>query len=171
MRKSAFFTILLGSIVLFTGMVTAAERHVPSEYATIQAAINACNNEDTVLVADGVYTGDGNRDIDFLGKAITVKSENGPENCIINCQGSSDYRRRGFYFHNGESSNSVLDGFTIMNGYAVYGGGIYCDGASPTIINNVIANNTATGSTVTRAARVEEFVVLTLQSLLRIILS
>ncbi len=48
-----------------------------------------------MLVADGIYTGEGNRDIDFLGKAITVRSENGPESCIIDCQGSEADPHRG----------------------------------------------------------------------------
>ena len=57
------------------------------DYPTIQAAINYAVNGDTVLVADGTYTGSGYRDIDFKGKSITLRSENGPENCIIdvNC--------------------------------------------------------------------------------------
>ncbi len=153
MRTSALSIILLGGIVLFTGIATATERHVPSPYATIQAAIEAASNSDVVIVAPGTYTGTGNRDIDFLGKAITVKSENGPQNCIIDCNGTYENRYRGFYFHSDEEANSILDGFTIMNGYAGDGGGIYCNGASPTITNNVIANNTAYWSTITPSSR------------------
>ncbi|KKM02889.1 hypothetical protein LCGC14_1779920, partial [marine sediment metagenome] len=91
--------------------------HVPGEYPTIQAAINAATTDNTVVVADGTYTGDGNRDIDFKGKIITVKSANGPQNCIIDCQGTKAEPHRGFYFHNAEDRYSVLDGFTITNGY------------------------------------------------------
>jgi hypothetical protein len=84
-----------------------------ADYTAIHAGIDAASNGDTVLVADGTYTGAGNRDIDFLGKAITVKSAGGPENCIIDCEGSPSDQHRGFYFHNGEGPDSVLDGFTI----------------------------------------------------------
>jgi hypothetical protein len=49
---------------------------VPGQYSKIQEAIDACVNEDTVLVADGINTGDGNDDINFIGKAIVVMSEN-----------------------------------------------------------------------------------------------
>ncbi|MHC4633063.1 MAG: right-handed parallel beta-helix repeat-containing protein, partial [Planctomycetota bacterium] len=80
-----------------------------------------------------------NRDINFKGKAITVMSENGPENCIIDCQGRRGKYHRGFYFHSGEGSNSVVDGFTITNGFdKYYSGGIYCRKSSPKIVNCII---------------------------------
>ena len=112
------------------------------DFNNIQAAINDSNDGDVVLVADGTYTGEGNRDIDFKGKAIIVRSKSGPEDCIIDCNGSETEPHRGFYFHNGEDNNSVLDGFTITNGYIkVYGSGIYCTGSSPTITNCRINDN------------------------------
>ena len=114
---------------------------VPGVYPSIQAAIDDASQGDTVWVADGTYTDEGNFDIDFKGKAITVRSENGPENCIIDCQ----RERRGFDFHNGEDKNSVLDGFTIANGFATESGGaaIRCTASSPTITNCIIVGNSA----------------------------
>jgi hypothetical protein len=49
-------------------------RNVPVDYPTIQAAIDDCNEGDTVIIAPGTHTGSGNRDIDFKGKGITVRS-------------------------------------------------------------------------------------------------
>lgn len=119
--------------------------HVPIDFSTIQAAINQAWEGDTVIVADGNYTGPGNRDIDFKGKAITVRSQNGPENCIIDCKGKMEERHRGFYFHSGEDANSVVKGFTIANGYApdIEGGAIKCMDSSPTIENCIFSRNSA----------------------------
>ena len=129
--------ICLNLVIFFavTSSATAAILRVPRQHPTIQSAIDAANAGDTVIVAPGRYTGDGNRDIDFLGKAITVRSENGPENCIIDCNGTETEPHRGFLFHNGEDANSILDGFTIR--YAA-GEAILCGTEltqSPTITN------------------------------------
>ena len=92
---------------------------VPDEYPTIQAAIDASVDGDVVLVADGSYTGDGNRDMDFMGRAITVRSENGPDTCIIDIQGSAQDPHRAFHFHSGETNASIVQGFTIQNGFQI----------------------------------------------------
>jgi len=112
------------------------------DFNTIQAAIDDSNDGDTTVVADGIYIGAGNKNLDFEGRAITVRSENGSANCIIDCE----YDGRGFYFSNGETASSVLDGFTIRNGslgWGRNGGGIYCNFSSPTITNCTITGNSA----------------------------
>lgn len=105
---------------------------------TIQAGIDSANSGDIVLVADGTYEGDGNRDLDFKGKAITVISENGPASTLIDCEGTIANQRRGFYFHRGEDSLSVVSGFTITGGYIATGGGICCDSSSSPVISNCV---------------------------------
>jgi hypothetical protein len=126
--------------------VTAATIHVPSDQPTIQAAIDAVVDGDTVLVADGVWTGPGNRDLDFAGKSVTVGSLNGPVDCIIDCEGQG----RGFHFHSGEDLESVVRGFTIRNGiafdpvHAEGGGGILIDGAAPLISGCILTSNNGT---------------------------
>jgi len=123
------------------------------DFNDIQAGIDAAILGDTVIVADGIYTGSGNRDIYIHHKYITIRSENGPENCIIDCNGSEAAPHRGFYFYYSnyhyqgeyqEYPNLILDGFTIINGYANVGGGIYCERSSPTISNCTFNGNTAT---------------------------
>jgi predicted outer membrane repeat protein len=126
--------------------------YVPADFPTIQDAIDDVLEGSTVIVADGVYTGFGNRNIDFKGKAITVRSENGPTSCVIDCQDSlGKGHHRGFIFHSGENYNSVLDGFTIMNGSTTGcrvtqgGGAILCQSSSPTITNCIIRGNRTMG--------------------------
>jgi predicted outer membrane repeat protein len=137
--KLRIMTAALGLIFLLCGNAYGKTVRVPEDYSLIQSAIASAQNGDTVLVNDGTYTGPGNTNLDLMGKAISVKSENGPEKCIIDGQGSS----KGFYFRNNEGAQTVVSGFTIRNGYAPLGGGIYCVGASPTISNCKITQNTA----------------------------
>ena len=142
--------IVISAFWAFCSISLANELLVPSQYPTIQSAIDAAFDGDTVIVAPGTYTGVGNRDIDFLGKAITVRSTdpNDPNivaATIIDCNGTEEDLHRGFYFHSGEGQNSVLDGFTITNGCAHKGGAIWCRySSSPTIINCVIQGNIST---------------------------
>ncbi len=134
-------TLLLASPVLQSAVI-----HVPGDQPTIQAGIDAAvEYSDTVLVATGVYTGPGNRNIDFGGKAVVLKSQNGPEATIIDCEGGLSNASRGFVFDSGEDFTTIVEGFTIRNGYryvndttVTYGGGIRCDSTSPTIVNCVI---------------------------------
>ncbi len=143
--KLVYWCLIL--VLAITGFSYAAVIRVPDDQPTIQAGIDAASDGDTVLVADGTYTGSGNKNLDFKGKAITVKSDSGAENCIIDCENDG----RGFYFHSGETETSVVDGFTIRNGNTgdIYpdnrGGGIRCNNSSPTIINNIFKNNSAPG--------------------------
>ena len=141
---------MAGCVFVVADLTTASVLLVPSEYPTIQAAVNAAVPGDTVIVADGVYTGFGNRDITFRGKAITLKSAHGPANTILNLQGTQDDPHRGFDF-DGETANAVLDGFTITNGSTpngaildeFNGAGILIRNGSPTIKNCIIKNNWA----------------------------
>ncbi len=87
-------------------------------FDAIQEGIDASVDGDTVLVLDGAYTDCGNRDLDLWGKAITVRSENGPDNCIIDCQGTGMDPHRALVFESGETADSIIWGLTIVNGHA-----------------------------------------------------
>jgi parallel beta-helix repeat protein len=114
-----------------------------SQYETIQQAINDANDYDIIVVTIGAHTGTGNKNIDFGGKAISLRSinPNDPDiiaSTIIDCQGSG----RGFRFHSGEDTNSIVNGLTITNGGNTYeGGAIHCFGSSPAITNCIIRDN------------------------------
>lgn len=136
------FTPILIALLVIPLTAYGATLLVPDQYSTIQAAINASSNGDTVLVASGTYSGGGNFNLDFGGRAIVVMSDDGPANTTIDC-GSLG---RGFYFHASETSSSVVEGFTIVNGSMAYGGGINISAASPTISHCILYDNSAAGS-------------------------
>jgi predicted outer membrane repeat protein len=111
------------------------------DYANVQAAINQLGDGFAVGLMDGTYTGQGNRNIDYLGKKLAVFSVSGlPESCVIDCQSGG----QGVKFWTYEEYRALLDGITVKRGRGVNGGGIYCIDASPTIDQCVFADNEAT---------------------------
>jgi predicted outer membrane repeat protein len=116
---------------------------VPGNFATIQAAIDAAETGDVIEVASGTYSGPGNRDIDFRGKAITLVSASGPAFTTISCSPG----HRGFHFQGAEGLDTILSGFTIRGEQPAIavatGGGIYCQSSSPTISNCVVTGFSA----------------------------
>jgi predicted outer membrane repeat protein len=135
------YVIIATSMVLVSAAAVSATVYVVNpqgtgDFPTIQAAVDAVMNGDIIELTDGTFTGNGNRDIDFLGKAIIVCSQAGsPADCIINCQGSEAEPHRGFHFHSDEGAGSVVQDITIRNGWAWTGGGVDCEwAASPTFI-------------------------------------
>lgn len=117
-------------------------------YDAIQEAINAAAlTSDNILVADGTYSGIGNRDMDFGGRRITVRSVNGYGACTISPQGTASNHRRAFIFQHGENRYAVVQGFTIYGGYAfddvndIGGGGILITNGAPTITGNYFDSN------------------------------
>ena len=111
-------------IVLWGSLVQARTYVVNSDgtgdFPSIQAAINAAAAGDTVALSDGVFMGDGNRDVTFLGKALVLRSQSGnPAGCVVDAQGSANDQHRVFAFMNGEGPGTVLDGITIRGGCLV----------------------------------------------------
>lgn len=101
---------------------------VPDHFPTIQLAINAACEGDSVLVAPGTYTGSGNRNLNFGGKNLVVVSEGGMGAATIHAEGVA----RGFFLGSGETAASIIDGFRITQTNDT---GIRCINSSPTIRN------------------------------------
>jgi hypothetical protein len=107
---------------------------------SIQAALDATAGPyEIVAVADGVYTGPGNRDMVFPAPPVILTSTGGAAACAIDCEQAG----RAFYFFGGLDQRSALLGFTIRNGVADAGGGILCEGASPAIRDCKLTGNVA----------------------------
>ncbi|MDH3782575.1 MAG: right-handed parallel beta-helix repeat-containing protein [Desulfobulbaceae bacterium] len=168
--KCCTFCFFVLSIFISSSVVFAEDRLVPGDYPTIQAAINASKNGDTVIVADDTYNEKIIFPPDADNKTISLISENGAEVTVIDGTGKS-----GSVVTFPENSNSTLDGFTITNGStsgngggiliganssptienciitgneAFAGGGISCGNSSaPFITNSIIQNNSVTGGT------------------------
>ena len=138
--------------LLIFSMVHPVTRDVPGEYTTIQAAIDASYDQDTVLISPGTYQ----ENISYDGKNIVVISTYLLENdstiidqTIINGNENGSV----VIFAAGESENSVLQGLTLTNGngnyadpdgngsYYTYGGGVYCQNTSPILKDLIIKDN------------------------------
>ncbi len=126
------------------------------DYFDISNAVSDAVSGNEIVVRPGTYIGPNNRDIDFDGKAITLRSWDPYDwevvaSTIIDCQATATDQHRAFYFHSAEDPNSVVTGLAITNGYAPTqngyssGGGMFCtgSGADPTIANCVFYNNGA----------------------------
>ncbi len=129
------YTILFTAIICLPALATII--NIPDDYPTIQEGIDACLDGDTVMVAGGIYSGPGNREISTAGKAIVVMGADGAVNTIIDGEGTYI----GFNIANQEQSTTVIQGFTIRN----VASGIKCDHTSPTIRANIIENFIYTG--------------------------
>ncbi len=138
----AALTSALAAALLLCPPAAAIIINVPGGQPTIQAGVNAANINDEVVIANGVYTGAGNRNINLLGKQITVRSaSDNPAACVIDCQNAG----RGFILQSGETQNTRIRGLTIRNGVAPGGappndraGGIVTVNSSVTVENCVI---------------------------------
>ena len=128
-------------VVTLSSLAAPASRagviNVPADHATIQAAIDFAMDTDEIIVAPGTYA----ETINFLGKAITVRSSEGAAVTTIDGTGLFDSVVKCI---TGEGSDTVLDGFTITGGSTFDdGGGMYNSGSSPTVTNCTFSGNSA----------------------------
>jgi parallel beta-helix repeat protein len=148
-------TFIVFKMVLITFALAQQTIQVPANAPTIQSAIDAASNGDTIMVSPGVY----NENIDFKGKSIVLTSKAQSFSdavvaaTVIN--GSSDGPV--ITFQTNEPSSAILNGFTIQNGHASQtsgktGGGIFISSSSPQVTNNIIASNLGCGIHVVNTA-------------------
>jgi parallel beta-helix repeat protein len=136
--------LLLLAMMCMPALGFSATIYVPEDYPTIQGAIDASANGDTIIVRPGTYV----ENIDFIGKAITLQSDKGADATIIDGGQAGSVAS----FENNEGPDSVLAGFTITNGTGTFykisaghwtnvGGGVFCVESSPIVKQNIIKEN------------------------------
>lgn len=131
------FGVLILTVFVSTELTSADVLLVPSEYASIGAAIGAASNGDTIQVDSGVYE----ESVSFGSKWLNLVSLNGAENTTI--------RKPKFMsatvvtLGDPGNSGSTISGFTIENGSSGGdGGGLYIgNGADAEISDCVFENN------------------------------
>jgi len=129
-------------MAIFSAIASATIINIPTDYATIQAGINASSDGDTVLVQPETYM----EGINFYGRNIAVGSlflTTGNENYIERTIIDADSWGSVVIFESYEDSTASISGFTITNGLSAAGGGIFCTNSSPRIDNNDIIDNVA----------------------------
>ena len=148
--KQSYFVIFI--LTLSAGLTYGKTITVGSEpgtvfdYHSIQSAINAADEGDKVIVAEGYYS----EDIDFKGKNIILISTDPNnwdvvENTKFNTPISRTHESSIVTFSGQENESCILCGFTIVNGNSPTGkgGGINGNGTKATIRKCNIDNNYA----------------------------
>ena len=127
---------------IYTYFHTRRLHHIPQDFETIQAGIDAGYGGDTIVVHPGEYV----ENINFNGKNLLLTSlyisGNDPayiDATVIDGGGGGSI----ITFENKENNRARLSGFTLRNGWAVDGGGIYCSGADPSVDHCLIEANFA----------------------------
>lgn len=130
--------ILLFLFLFSTANATVWYIHPDSTLNSIQAGLDSCNTDDTVLVGPGTYY----ENIIWPNtQGIVLVSEFYPDSTIID----GDSTGRVMEITTGIDSTTIINGFTIRNGYTSEdGGGIYCINSSPNITGNIITGNICT---------------------------
>ena len=109
---------ILGCVAILLATTASANTYTvlpngSGDFPKIQDAIDAAVSGDVIVLGNGTFTGARNRDLVFLGKNLTLRSQSGdPAQCIIDCQGQT----RGLSMTQGEAA-AVVQGITIRNGF------------------------------------------------------
>src|SRR5262249_2202336 len=113
--------------------------HVPSQYATIQAAIDAANSGDTIQVAAGTYR----EALSWVKRDLTIQGAGAGQSLIDPSAANGGPGGRCLYTQN-LTAASLLDGFTLQNGQSDnVGGGMRNASSSPAVTNCTFSANTA----------------------------
>jgi len=137
-----FLSLVTGFFAVLSMLSPAVARTwlVPGDWASLQEALVAAQNADTVLAAAGLHSGP----VDFLGKEVALRSQSGAALTSIVADSTCGLVR----FVSGEGPDALLEGFTLAGGLCaggdgVCGGALRVENASPTIRGCILRDNEA----------------------------
>lgn len=148
MNRMSMISVFFGFLMVLPSTTLAATYIVhpdgSGDFPHIYAALidPGVVDGDVIELGDGVFTGPGNVNLHYFGKAVTVQSQSGyPSTCLIDCDGDSSHERYAFDFNHGEGSGSVLANVSIRGAWRDPGGAIVILDASPTITGCIFYEN------------------------------
>jgi predicted outer membrane repeat protein len=154
--RACFTAFLLLCLVIPAGEAAARTYYLQADgggdFPDLASALSHAISSDVIELEDGIYGGPGNRNLDFHGRAITIRSRSGnPAGCILDADGSASNPGRLFHFNSGEGVGTRLQQLTLRGGwvdgddYAGLGGAILIRHADPQIEECIFSGNRATG--------------------------
>jgi hypothetical protein len=142
---SRYAALVSGVLMMWVCTVHAAVYYVYpdahlGDFPNIQAAVDSTRDGDVIMLGDGVFRGDGNRDVQCVSKEITIRSVSGdPAACMIDCEATFDEPHGAFCFRN-VGTAGLLMGVGVQNGYADHGA-VYVLDSSMRIERCIFADN------------------------------
>lgn len=142
-KLKIFLSVIFITFALIVSLTLTQEGAtiiVPGDYPTIQEAIYAANDGDTVYVQAGTYSLITNSEVFpiIMRNGVSLVGE-GADICILDAEHTSKV----IVCNSISDTSTKIEGFTITNGSGTLGGGISCSFSSPTITNNIITGNRA----------------------------
>ena len=128
---------IIGCGVGFQFRGFAAELRVPSEFQTIQMAVNAAQNADTIMIEPGTYLGPGNMNVSINGKAIYVESLAGAGQTILDAENAG----RAFIISNDAGGESRFSGLTIQNCRADVMGAVQVSSGAKAVFRDCVVHH------------------------------
>lgn len=109
------------------------------DFATIQGAVDAAAEGDTIVLATGTFTGAGNVNVDSRSKGLVVRGEGDAAATTIDCA----WTTRAFRVHDNTSSFFVIANVTITRGWGGTGGAVQCINAAVELRDALITRSIA----------------------------
>ncbi len=121
--------VMIGVVLVPRAAHAAAQLRVPTDFPTIQAALDAASDGDTVLVEPGVYT----EHLDFHQKDVRVESTGGAAATTVQVSGGTAVTI---------GPAGAFIGFTVTGAAEYFGAAVSVSGVGTLIQRNIFDGNT-----------------------------